>query len=96
MRRLLSAAAVLACSVGFTGDAGAACVCRCVNGEMRPICSSSIDLPPICPPTVCPITPPSVAPIQAPQVPPIGTTACRQAQVYNPSTGQYEWREVCR
>jgi len=77
-------------------SANAACVCRCVNGEVRALCSSSIDLPPICPPTVCPITPPSVAPIQAPRIPPIGTTVCRQAQVVNPHTGRYEWREVCR
>lgn len=86
----------------FTGlaisstNADAACVCRCVGGEVRALCSSSIDLPPICAPQVCPITPPSVAPIQQPRVPPIGTTHCRQAQVLNPRTGHYEWREICR
>jgi hypothetical protein len=37
----------------FDSDsAGAACVCRCVNGQMQPLCSSSIEVPPICPPTV--------------------------------------------
>lgn len=77
-------------------DANAACVCRCVNGEVQALCSSSIDLPPICAPQLCPITPPSIAPIQAPRIPPIGTTQCRQAQVLNPRTGQHEWREVCR
>ena len=74
----------------------AECVCRCVNGQMQPLCQNAIDLPPICPPTVCNITPPSLVPIQQPRVPPIGTTGCRQAQVQNPRTGQYEWREVCR
>ena len=76
--------------------AEASCVCRCVNGEMRALCSSSLDIAPICPPTICPITPPSIAPIQTPRVPPVGTTACRQVQVFNQRTGQYEWREVCR
>lgn len=75
--------------------ASAACVCRCVGGEMQPICSSSIDLPPICPPTVCGIVPPSVAPLQAPTIPPIGTSQCRQRQVMNPYTRQYEWHSIC-
>jgi len=96
MRRLLGMVVTLACSWILSDHASAACVCRCVNGEVQALCSSAIDLPPICPPRVCPITPPSVAPIQAPRVPPIGTTICRQAQVVNPRTGRYEWREVCR
>jgi hypothetical protein len=96
MCRLICSAAVVLCAAVLVNDASASCVCRCVNGEVQALCSSSIDLPPICPPRVCPITPPSVAPIQAPRVPPIGTTVCRQAQVFNQRTGQYEWREVCR
>ncbi len=80
----------------FSEPSSADCVCRCVNGQMQPLCQNAIDLPPICPPTVCGITPPSIAPIQPPRVPPIGTTNCRQAQIQNPRTGQYEWREVCR
>ena len=72
------------------------CVCRCVNGEMTPICSSSIDLPPICPPTVCPIVPPSVQPINPPVVPPIGTSQCQNKQVLNQRTGQYDWRLICQ
>jgi len=72
------------------------CVCRCVNGEMTPLCSSSIDLPPICPPTICPIVPPSVQPINPPVVPPIGTSRCEYQQVINPRTGYYEWRNICR
>lgn len=79
-----------------TLDAHAACVCRCVNGDMKAICESSLDIPPICPPTVCPIVPPAVEPIQTPRVPPIGTRECRQVQVLNPNTNRYEWKEVCR
>ena len=84
----------LLATLGLIAEAGAACVCRCVNGEMQPLCSSSIDLPPICPPTVCPIAMPSVAPLNPPTVPPIGTTSCRQAQVCN-TFGQCRWQQVC-
>lgn len=92
MRQILFAVSLL---MGIY-DAGAACVCRCVNGEVRALCSSSIDIEPICAPQVCSIVPPSIAPIQQPRIPPIGTQSCRQAQVLNPNTGRYEWREICR
>ena len=95
MRKLLLCAALVGASVSAT-NANAACVCRCVNGVMQPLCSSSIDLPPICPPTVCRIVPPRITPIQPPTIPPIGTSSCCQAQVFNRFTGRYEWRTVCR
>ena len=76
--------------------AKADCICRCVNGEVQALCTSSIDIKPICSPQVCPIDSPSIAPIQTPRVPPIGTASCRQERVLNPRTGQYEWREICR
>ena len=96
MRRLICSALMLAGLWNLSNNSGAACVCRCVGGEVKALCSSSIDLPPICSPQICPITPPSIAPIQSPRVPPLGTTGCRMAQVLNPQTGQYEWREICR
>lgn len=76
-------------------EASAACRCACVNGEVVPLCSSSLDIPPICPPRICPIVPPAIEPIQPPRIPPLGTDQCRMAQVLNPRTGRYEWREVC-
>lgn len=78
----------------IAAPAEAGCVCRCVNGSMQPLCSSPMDMPPMCPPAACGIAPPSIAPIQAPSIPPIGTSSCRQVQVYE--GGQYRWREVCR
>jgi hypothetical protein len=72
------------------------CQCMCVNGSVQAMCSSAIDLKPICAPRICPITNPSVTPIMPPRVPPIGTTSCHQAQVYNEYTQQYEWHEVCQ
>ena len=72
------------------------CVCRCVNGEMTPICSSSIDLPPICPPTICQLVPPSIQPISPPSLPPIGTSQCQNKQVFNPYSNRYEWKLICQ
>jgi len=74
----------------------ASCHCACVNGQVRAICSSSIDLKPICAPRICPIKTPSIRPIQTPMVPPIGTSNCRKEQVYNDNTRRYEWRTICR
>ncbi len=76
--------------------ASASCICRCVGGFVQAICSSSLDVEPICAPQVCPVVPPSVTPVQPPIVPPIGTNACGPSQVFNPYTGQYEWRTLCR
>jgi hypothetical protein len=92
MKRLFLILAVLA---GSTQLASASCVCRCMNGQNQPICDDSMSVPPICPPVICPIEPPSVTPIQAPTIPPIGTTDCRQEQVYNPYTQRYEWKTIC-
>lgn len=79
----------------LTASAHASCVCHCVDGEMQPLCESSIDLPPICAPTVCGLVPPAAAPIQAPVLPPLGTSGCSQRQVMNPATHRYEWRTIC-
>ena len=79
----------------LASNANAACQCVCMNGEVRAVCSSTLDIEPICPPRVCPITPPSVEPIQRPRVPPVGTSNCVQRQIYNEYTRRYEWREVC-
>jgi hypothetical protein len=88
--------AVAAVAATLSTDAFAACQCRCVGGEMQPICSSAMEIRPICPPTVCGIVPPSIAPIATPMVPPIGATTCGPQQVLNPFTHQYEWRTLCR
>lgn len=37
----------------LASPAMADCTCECVNGQMQPLCDRSIDLPPICPPTLC-------------------------------------------
>ena len=80
----------------LAGSAEAACTCACVNGEMKPLCESSIEIAPICGPQICPIVPPSIAPIEVPRIPPLGASSCRQAQVFNQATGEYRWQSVCR
>lgn len=77
------------------GEADASCVCRCMDGQMQPICDSTIDVAPICPMTLCEIAPPSIAPIPPTQMPSLGTTECSQRQVLNPATRRYEWRTIC-
>jgi len=79
----------------LTAESRAASVCRCVDGEMQPLCESSVDVPPVCPVAVCAIVPPPVRPIQPLGIPPLGTSQCSQRQVLNPTTRQYEWRSVC-
>jgi len=80
----------------FSISSWADCRCACVNGSVQALCTSSIDLKPICPAQICPITPPSVRPIDTPTVPPIGTSSCRNQQVYNAQKSQYEWKQICR
>ena len=71
------------------------CRCVCMDGQVQAVCSNSLEIQPICAPRICPIETPSIAPIQTPRVPPIGTNRCVQKNVYNDSTGRYEWKEVC-
>jgi hypothetical protein len=73
----------------------AACQCACVNGGVQAICQSTMDLPPLCSPTLCPLVPPSLTPLNPPHLPPLGTSHCRPKQVWDPSVGQYVWKELC-
>lgn len=95
MRWMAALGAVLAAMLTSGAPAHATCVCRCVDGQMQPLCSNSIDIPPVCMPTVCGIVPPSIAPITPPSIPPLGASSCSQRQVQNPATGRYEWQRVC-
>ena len=94
MKKLLLVAGLF--GLIFTESRSASCRCVCINGQVQAICSSSIDLKPICPPRICPIKSPSIRPIQTPVIPPIGTSNCRKEQVYNDNTRRYEWRTICR
>lgn len=70
------------------------CICKCVDRKNVPICTSKLDIPPICPPKICSIPPPSIPPIPSISLPPIGTTKHYQAQVYDEETEKYEWEDL--
>jgi hypothetical protein len=82
--------------LGLTAQAHASCVCRCVDGKMRALCSNAIDIAPACPITVCGIPPAAIKPIERTHLPPLGTFHCDRQQVLNPTTQQYEWRRICQ
>jgi len=82
-------------SIGASAQSTEECTCTCVNGEVQPLCSSTLSIPPICSPQVCEIVPPSIKPIDPIIIPPIGTDKCEQEQVYNGDTQEYEWKTVC-
>lgn len=96
LRFLLLALVIFLVSAGAGGRAFASCECACVEGKTQAVCSSSIDIKPICPARVCPIAPPSVRPITPPTVPPVGASNCRMEQVYDQSTHRYEYKKLCR
>jgi len=78
----------------FSQLANADCSCECINGRVQAVCSSTLDLKPICSPRICPILTPGIRPLPSLRVPPIGTTSCRKEQVWNGY--RYVWREYCR
>ena len=94
LRTVAAIAALVTASTFGIAPASAACQCVCMNGEVEAVCSSSIDVQPICAPRVCPIVPPAVRPIDPPRVPPVGASTCRSEQVWNGE--EYEWVEICR
>lgn len=95
MKKILLAAGI--CTIAFSSTAAfSMCQCECVNGVNRPMCTSAMDMAPMCPPMQCPMMAPSLAPLNPPTLPPIGTRSCRQMQIYNQYTRQYEWQQVCQ
>lgn len=92
MRSVLFALALLL--IGGSA-AEAACTCRCVDGQMQPVCDSGINPPQVCSPTVCRPPKPSVAPVIPPNVLLLGGSECKQAQVCDRS-GKCTWEQVCR
>jgi len=94
MKKILMMVIVLGV-FAFATYANASCQCVCMNGQVRAICSSTLDIQPICSPRICPMTTPSIEPIQTPRMPPVGTSKCVQKQIYNEYTHRYEWKTVC-
>jgi hypothetical protein len=80
--------------LAFTSSVFASCECRCVDGESQAVCSSSLEVPPICSRQSCPVTP-SMSPV-GPLNPPIGSGLCDTVQVFNRRTGHYDTKQLCR
>ena len=69
------------------------CKCSCVNGESVPLCPSSLSIPEPCT-AVCPIYTkryqlPSI------EVPPVGTSACKNMDVYDEGEKRYKVETIC-
>jgi hypothetical protein len=84
----------LALLLAVTAPVFASCECRCVDGESQAVCTSSLEVPPICSRQSCPVSP-SMTPI-GPINPPIGSGLCDTVQVFNRRTGQYDTKQLCR
>lgn len=69
-------------------NARAGCSCACYDGRMLASCSSTFDIPPICPATSC--SRPSVTPS-----PPLTTrSSCRDEQVCD-KFNRCQWKNTC-
>jgi hypothetical protein len=77
-------------------DSFATCQCHCVNGEVEAICTSSIDIKPICASKICPFAPPNIKPIEPLTLPPPGMTSCEMKQVLDTNSNKYQWKRVCK
>ena len=86
--------AALLLTVALSSPLHAFCVCRCVDGRLQPLCTNTIEVPPVCPVRICPPGPATLPPVVAPKLPPAGTSACRQAQICD-RHGSCRWRQVC-
>ena len=93
--KAISLGLALCFAVMLICEARADCTCECVNGKMQPLCDSSIDLPPLCPLTLCPLATPSLAPLNPLTLPPLGTSECHEAQICD-QFGNCRWQQVCR
>jgi len=89
--------AALCCAAGMLSSvqpAFASCDCRCIDGQAQAVCSSSLEVPPLCSGQSCPVSP-SMTPV-APLGGAVGDSICDTVQVFNPRTRRYESRQACR
>ena len=104
----ITAVLILICVTGIllVAPTPAAAACRYVWSDhdhntstppLRiPICDNAYEIPGINPPSIPPIQTPQIRPIQPLVIPPIGTTRCADESIYNPNTGRWENKRVCR
>jgi hypothetical protein len=89
--RLLLVITALAASM-YATETFAGCYCTCVDGQLRPACSNSYDIPPICPTTTCARS--TTSSLGAPPL--AGSrSSCRDQRVCD-AFQRCEWKTVCR
>jgi hypothetical protein len=71
--------------------AQAECVCKCLAGQVKAVCDNPRELRPLCASHPCPIKPPVSENITSP-----AKTDCVAQKVYNPFTGAYENKLLCK
>lgn len=93
---LLAAVIVAAGLFAAATPAEAACVCRCVDGKAKAVCSSATDIAPLCNTTKCPLSIPKRMPTDVSKPKPAVKPGCTVRQVYDPKTGKHEWGQLCQ
>ena len=92
----LTAAVAIAGLTAATAPAEAACVCRCVDGKPKAVCSSTTDIAPLCNTLNCPLSTPQRTPTDVSKPKPPVKPGCTLKQVYDPKTGKHEWGQLCQ
>lgn len=93
---LAAAIAVAGLMLATAAPAEAACVCRCVDGKPKAVCSSGTDIAPLCNTLNCPLSIPKRAPTDVSKPKPAVKPGCTVKQVYDPKTGKHEWGQLCQ
>jgi hypothetical protein len=97
MGRILLSTLLLGAFTTPLSVAYADCTCKCVNDEPKAVCTLPTDKAPRCPISSCPAAPTKAQPApHLPTTPADDTNSCRQEQVVNQKTHQYEWQLICR
>ncbi len=79
-------------AVMLSTPASAECTCQCVGEVAQPYCTNALDVPPVCPATLCTLNTPPVAP---PSLTPLQSNQCGQSRVCD-AFGNCTWREICQ
>ena len=89
-RLLLVVTALAAATHSTISFAG--CHCACLDGQLRPACTNSYDIPPICPTTTC--ARPTTSSLGPPPL--AGSrSSCRDQRVCD-AFQRCEWKTVCK
>lgn len=88
----------VAVSLLIAGSAYGRCDCTCIDGQMVPACTSSLEVPPLCTQQYCSVQPSisPIGPIDSQVDNPVSKGVCETVLTTNPRTGRLQPRQVCR